>query len=254
MQPDTTIAPDNGPRIPDQAAAHIAGLTPEQRASIRPTYAKAYPHDVERVFGPAPTQPITAQQDGPYIAPADKAKGYVALFKHATDKAGVIAQARRDGVNLQPDGSISDVPVAKESLTEPPKPTPNYRLPWQQRPGLPVEKLVALDAQYREAFGAVELNQTEAGTAFDVIQQTMATVPQDAESRAEFCRREGEALEAAFGEAKAKELVQLHTDWFKRLPEAMQQHLSETFGLHSMRAIVTTAHLQQAWLARRGGK
>jgi hypothetical protein len=256
MQPDTTL-PDNGPRISDEAAAHIAGLTAEQKAAARPQFSKAYlPQEVERVFGPAPAplpNNVTVQADAPFLSAAEKAQGYAALFKHATDKQAVVAQARRDGVNMGLDGKISAEPVAERNAVEPPKSAPNYKLPW--RPSdLPIETLTALDGQYRAAFGAVELSQTEAYTAFDAIQDTLVIVPKDPDQRIAFFKSEGEKIEAAYGEAKAKELVRLHTDWFRRLPEAMQTMLSENYGLHSMRAILTTAHLQQAWLARRNKK
>jgi hypothetical protein len=256
MQPDTTL-PDNGPSIAPQVAAHVASLTADQKAAMREQFSKSYsPQEIERVFGPAPAplpHNVTVQADAPFLSAAEKAQGYTALFKHATDKQAVVAQARADGVNMGLDGKISSEPVAERITAELPKPAPNYKLPW--RPSdLPIETLTALDGQYRAAFGAVELSQTEAYTAFDAIQDTLAIVPKDPEQRIAFFKSEGEKIEAAYGEAKAKELVRLHTDWFRRLPEAMQTMLAENYGLHSMRAILTTAHLQQAWLARRSKK
>jgi hypothetical protein len=253
MQPETTIAPDMGPRINDEAAAHIAGLTPDQKASVRASYAKAFsPQELDRVFGPTPAPtPVVTQGNGPILSPAEKAAGYVSLFKHAADKTAVVEAARRDGVNLQADGKISDAPVAKESLSEPTKPAPQYRLQWPQMPGLRLDEIRALDADLKAGFAATGMTQAEGDAVFGAIVETIRAVPKSDDERKAFFEAQGKLLEQAYGESQAKAVVELHSAWFKRLPAAVQEKLAGNYSLHSASAIIATAQAEQRYRARK---
>jgi hypothetical protein len=251
MQPDTTIMPDNAPRISDQA---VAGLSAEQKAAMRPQFLKAYgPQETERVFGPAPAPaPVVTQSDGPLLSPAQKASGYVALFKHATDKEAVIAQARRDGVNLQPDGKISDVPVAKESITTPPPAATAYKFDWSGMSGLPLDEIRALDADLRAGFAAADMGPAEGTAVFRAIAETLRAIPKNEDERKAFLEAERNRLEAACGgEANARTAAALHSAWFARLPTAVQEKLAGTFALHSSTAILLTAQAEERYRARK---
>lgn len=252
MQPETTTAPDIGPRISDDAAARIAGLAPEQKSAMRATFAKSYsPQEVERVFGPAPAPtPVFTQDNGPMLSPAEKAAGYTALFKHATDKAVVIEAALRDGVNLKPDGKISDAPVAKESLNAP-KPAPQFKFDWPEMPGVPLAEIRALDADLKAGFAAADMTQAEGTAVFGAIVETLRAVPQGDDARKAFFEAQGKLLENAYGEAKAKTLVELHSAWFARLPTVMQEKLAAKYALHSASAIIATAQAEERYRARK---
>jgi hypothetical protein len=251
MQPDTTITPDNGLRINDQA---VAGLTAEQKEAMRPTLSKAFgQQETDRVLGPAPAPtPVITQSDGPVLSPAQKASGYVALFKHSSNKEAVIAQARRDGVNLQPDGSISAVPVAKESITAPQPAAPAYKFDWSGMSGLPLDEIRALDANLRAGFTAADMAPAEGTAVFRAIAETLSAVPKNDDERKAFFEAERDRLEAVCGsEAKAKEVVALHSAWFARLPTSVQEKLAGTFSLHSATAIIATAQAEERYRARK---
>jgi hypothetical protein len=253
MQPDTTITPDNGPRISDQAAAHIAGLSDQQKAGVRASYAKSFsPQEVERVFGPAPAPtPIVAQDNGPVLSSAEKASGYVALFKHATDKAAVVEAARREGINMAADGTISDTPVAKESVTAP-KPAPQFKFDWPEMPGVPLAEIRALDTDLKAGFAAADMTPAEGTAVFGAIAETLRAVPKgDDESRKAFFEAQGNLLEQTVGETKARTLVEMHSAWVKRLPLAVQEKLAANYALHSASAIIATAQAEERYRARK---
>jgi hypothetical protein len=252
MLPETTAAPDIGPRISNETAAHVAGLAPEQKSAMRATFAKSYsPQEVDRVFGPAPAPtPVVTQDSGPFLSPAEKASGYVALFKHASDKSAVIEAARRDGVNLQADGKISDIPVAKESLTAP-KPAPDYKFDWPEMPGVPLTEIRALDADLKAGFAAANMTPSEGTAVFGAIIETLRAVPHSEDERKAFFEAQGKLLESAYGEDRAKELAALHTAWFKRLSPSLQETLSAKWALHSASAILATAQAEERYRARK---
>jgi hypothetical protein len=242
------------PTISEATVAHIGSLSAEQKSAMRSQFSKAYsPQEIERVFGPAPAatpRNVTVQGEAPNLSAEQRAQGYAALFKHAADKAAVVEAARRDGINMALDGKISAEPVAKESLA-PAKPNaPAYKFDWSEISNLPLDDIRALDGELKVGFAAADMTEAEAQSAFGAIVETIRSVPTSESERAAYFKREGEALEAAYGE-RTRELIDLHSAWFKRLPSPVQERLAAKFALHSAAAILATANIEQAYRARK---
>jgi hypothetical protein len=141
--------------------------------------------------------------------------------------------------------------VAKESLAAVKPNAPAYKFDWSEISSLPLDDIRALDGELKAGFAAADMTEAEAQSAFGAIVETIRSVPTSESDRAAYFKSEGEALEAAYGEKRARELIELHSAWFKRLPQAAQEMLTARYALHSAAAILATANIEQAHRTRK---
>jgi hypothetical protein len=208
--------------ISEAAAAQVASLAPEAKAAARTQMEKFYPkEEVARVFDAPPAAPN---------APVPKAE----------------APAKPQEPNEQ------------GSATFPIPPTPEgYRFNYSpERLAMDTGALAKFAGDLRTALHAAQVPTLLAQGVLDGLDASAALYPPDMieQERNATIQEQGWQLIRAHGQAGAKEVIELASAAYFRLPEAFRTKIDQNYGFHSAQAQTALAAIEREYRHRTGAK
>jgi hypothetical protein len=200
--------------IGEAVAAQVAGLAPEAKAAARTQMAKFFPEmEIARVF------------DAPPAAPAAKVE--------------------------TPPAPASDTPA-----TLPIPQTPDgYRFTYSRdRLAMDATALAKFAGELRTALHAAQVPVVLAQPILDGLDASAALYREGMteDQRKALFQEEGWKLHRAYGEAGAKEIGELASAAYQRLPQAFREQVDRNYGFHSAQAQAALAAIEREHRQRTG--